>query len=126
MSARLLVVQKKWKDIVVVPREAVLQGFARSEAMLLPGDDTTTKAELHVVELGPGVGPDVLITGGISAGDRLIVRGHRGLVDGALARQVRHFDSIEQMRTSGAAIDVSDDQASQKSDGETASGEKGQ
>jgi RND family efflux transporter MFP subunit len=115
MSARLKVVKKQWDEAVMVPREAILQGFARSEAMVMPQIDhkeldknkePVGEVELRVVELGPSDGPNVIITSGIAAGDRLIVRGHRGLVNGVLARQVRHFDSIETMRTSGAALDL--------------------
>jgi RND family efflux transporter MFP subunit len=125
MSARMKIVKSQWGEAIMVPREAILQGFSRSEVMVLPagsepkspdvqGRDTkgdqggfVGTSELHIVELGPSDGPDVVITSGLADGDRLIVRGHRGLVDGALARQVRHFDSIEHMRTSGAAIDLS-------------------
>jgi hypothetical protein len=104
--------------------------------MVLPGTEDKGKAELHVVALGPSAGPDVVITRGLDAGERLIVRGHRGLVDGAVARKVRHYDSIDQMRTAGAGLELAadkddkdndDDQASsQQSDGDEASEGKGQ
>lgn len=123
MSARMKIVKKQWEDVVIVPREAVLQGFSRSETMVLPGDDDVTKAELHVVELGPSAGPNVVITRGLEPGQRLIVRGHRGLVDGALARAVRHFDSIDTMRGAAAAADLSES-ASKNANPETSEGQK--
>jgi membrane fusion protein (multidrug efflux system) len=146
MSARMTVVKKQWDEAVMIPREAILQGFARSEAMVLPvGADADSsksgkssksgEAELRVVELGPSDGPNVVITSGLADGDRLIVRGHRGLVNGALASQVRHFESIEQMRGAGAAVDLSqkkpasqeDNQGnSQQSEADSASEGKGQ
>lgn len=135
MSARVEIIKKIWDSAVVVPREAVLQGFSRSETMVLPTDDEVGNAELHVVELGPSAGADVVITSGLAAGDRLIVRGHRGLVDGALARQVRHFDSIEQMRSAGAGLELgeknkkdkaSDEATPQQSDGDDAAEGEGQ
>jgi membrane fusion protein, multidrug efflux system len=109
MSARISMVKQRWEEAVIVPREAILQGFSRSEAMVLGGDDEVANAELRVVELGPSSGPDVLILSGLSAGERLIVRGHRRLVDGATARAVRHFDDIEHMRTAGVKLGNTDE-----------------
>lgn len=141
MSARVEIIKKQWNDAVLVPREAVLQGFSRSETMVLPTDDEVGKAELRVVALGPSAGADVVITAGLAAGDQLIARGHRGLVDGAVVRRVRHFGSIKQMRSSGAGLapdsegdqtapdgqtKPADEASSQQSDGNDAAEGEGQ
>ncbi len=88
MRARVIIPRKTWKDVVVVPRDAILQGFASKEAMVLPDDDKVGEAELRKVELGPARGNQVVVTKGLAAGDRLIVKGHRSIVDGTKVKSV--------------------------------------
>ena len=120
MSARLRAVQKKWKDAPIVPREAILQGHSRAEAMVFPGTDEVGEAALRVVDLGPSRGPDVVVKSGLKQGARLIVRGHRGLVDGAHVRQVRHFDTLAHMRRAGASLELGGDEGDDGSDADDA------
>ncbi|MGM0555857.1 MAG: efflux RND transporter periplasmic adaptor subunit [Myxococcota bacterium] len=108
MYARANFVKKRWKDAVLIPRDSVLQGFSGAEAMVYPSEDSdTAEAELHQLDLGPNAGAQVLVKSGVNAGDRLIVRGHRGLVDGALVRQVNHWESLEEFRNPQGRIDLS-------------------
>ena len=75
-------------------------------------------AELRVVELGPHSGANVLVKSGLEAGEQLIVRGQRGLVDGALVDTVATHDSIETMRRVGRRLGTdseSDDSSSEAS-----------
>ncbi|MEZ4460293.1 MAG: efflux RND transporter periplasmic adaptor subunit [bacterium] len=89
MRASVVVPRKDYGQIVVVPRDAILEGFNRQEAMVL-GDkvDDGYKAVLRAVELGPSQGTDVAVLSGLSAGEQLIVKGHRSLADGAKVRVV--------------------------------------
>ncbi|MFP4599733.1 MAG: efflux RND transporter periplasmic adaptor subunit [Persicimonas sp.] len=106
MSAQMTLLREQWDQVVMVPREALLQGFQRSEAMVVDSIDEPGPAHLRVVELGPSSGPDVVITDGLEPGELLIVRGHRGLVNSARVDSVRHFESIDQMRSSGTGVDL--------------------
>lgn len=89
MRVRVVVPRKDWGTVVVVPREAILEGFDRPEAMVLKGDADEGIAELRPVVLGPAKGSLVVIESGLSKGDRLIVKGHRSLADGTKVRSVR-------------------------------------
>lgn len=88
MRARVVVPRKDWGNVVLVPRDAILEGFNRREAMVLPTDGKEGKAELHVVKLGPARGEVVVVAEGLKSGDRLIVKGHRSIVDGTLVKVV--------------------------------------
>lgn len=92
MRARVIIPRKTWKDAVVVPRDAILQGFSSKEAMVLPTEGDVGNAELHKVETGPARGNEIVITSGLSAGDRLIVKGHRSIVPGTKVKSVRQSD----------------------------------
>jgi multidrug efflux pump subunit AcrA (membrane-fusion protein) len=68
---------------VLVPEEAVLQRTGGPTVFVLLGED---RVERRSVTTG-GFYPDGLeITEGIAAGERIIVRGHADLVDGAAVR----------------------------------------
>ena len=84
MQAQVVIPRKQWVDAIVVPRDAVLQGFDNEEAMVLSGTGREGKSELRRITIGPAKGNLVVVTEGLSAGDRLIVKGHRSIVDGTL------------------------------------------
>lgn len=65
---------------LVVPRDAVLFTAAGLAVYVVEGD----RAALRPVVLGPDQGLMVVIESGLAAGDAVVVRGHRDLVDGAL------------------------------------------
>lgn len=82
MSARIQITREVLNDVILVPREAVLEGFNAQEAMIADKAEGGTRASLRRIKLGPGHESMVVVAEGLAAGDRLIVRGHRGLVAG--------------------------------------------
>jgi RND family efflux transporter MFP subunit len=83
MSARIQITREVLEDVIIVPREAILEGFNAQEAMVVDLKEGKTRAGLRQVRLGPGHESVVVVHEGLKGGDRLIVRGHRGLVSGA-------------------------------------------
>ncbi len=84
MRTVMKIARQEYNDVLIVPREAILEGYNSREAMVATsGSDGKTRAELRKVELGPGTGSSVMITDGLKVGDRLITQGHRGLVAGS-------------------------------------------
>jgi RND family efflux transporter MFP subunit len=93
MRAVASVVKARSEGAIVVPRDAVLEGLLRREAMVVKGmHNGMGNAELRLVDFGAAQGNEVVITSGLSAGDKLIVRGHRSLVDGSPVRIVREIE----------------------------------
>lgn len=87
MRASVVVPRKDYGTIVVVPRDAILEGFNRQEAMVLGAQSGTDfVAELRAVELGPAKGANVAVLSGLKAGEKIIVKGHRSLADGTKVR----------------------------------------
>jgi RND family efflux transporter MFP subunit len=95
MRAVVFVPKKRVEEAVVVPRDAVLEGVLRREAMVVKDikDGALGTAELRVVEFGEAQGNEVVVTSGLEAGERLVVRGHRSLVNGSPVRVVRELDA---------------------------------
>ncbi len=90
MRTVMKIAREEFNDVIIVPREAILEGYNSREAMVATsGGDGKTKAELRKVELGPGTGSSVMITDGLKVGDRLITQGHRGLVSGSLVEVIQ-------------------------------------
>lgn len=96
MRAYVRVPKISLKDVVVIPRDAVLEGFSRREAMVVEHEGDVLKASLRVVELGPSKENLVVVRGGLKVGDKLIVRGHRNVVHGTLLRVVRELKALPQ------------------------------
>lgn len=88
MRARVIVPRKDYGEVVVVPREAVLEGFENEEIMVLESEGDEGKAIVKRVELGPSAGGEVVVLSGVERGDRMIVKGHRGIADGTRVRVV--------------------------------------
>jgi RND family efflux transporter MFP subunit len=103
MRARVIIPRKTWKNVLVVPRDAILQGFENKEAMVLPGDDQVGKAELRTVDLGPARGNEVVVTSGLAAGERLIVKGHRSIVNGTKVKAVKQYPAEPTGETASAS-----------------------
>ncbi len=106
MRARVRVTQDRLSDVVVVPRDTILEGFSQREAMVVGSDG---RAELRVVELGPGKGNDVVIEKGLAVGDRLIVKGHRNVVSGSALRIVSEDGGAKGPAKSAPAKSAPDD-----------------
>jgi membrane fusion protein (multidrug efflux system) len=84
MIARVSLVKREMDDAIVVPRDALLERDLGSVAFVQVGD----KAQERAVVLGPFEGNRVVVLEGLSAGESLIVSGHRNLVDGQAIRVV--------------------------------------
>lgn len=89
MRAVAMLPKVNMAEAIVVPRDAILEGVNRREAMVATKlNKDVGQAQLRVVELGEGKGNQVVITSGLNAGDRLITVGHRGIVDGSPIRVI--------------------------------------
>ena len=78
MRARVRFERSRREAALVVPRDALVQRVDALEAVLAVGG----RAQQRIVRTGASLGPYVVVEDGISAGDVLITRGQRGLVDG--------------------------------------------
>lgn len=78
MLARVTLVRQRFDDVVVVPRDAVLDEVDGKSAYVLDGQ----KARLSRVVLGPARGAYAVVREGLQPGQQLIVLGHRQVVDG--------------------------------------------
>ena len=78
--AQARVVKTVHESVLVIPRDAVVQGPQGPQVFLAVED----RAEQRPVELGSDQGMLVICKSGLAAGDRLIVRGQRSLSAGSL------------------------------------------
>lgn len=90
MRARVKVRKKTWENVVVVPRDAVLEGYAGQEAMVVTNSPEGEVSELRKVRLGPGRADQVVVLEGLAAGEKLITRGHRSIVSGTQVDIIHH------------------------------------
>ncbi len=78
MRASASIPKRDLRGVIVIPRDAVLQGIDGQEVFV----ESAGVAELRRVEVGPGRGRFSVVSSGLAAGDELVVRGHRLLVQG--------------------------------------------
>jgi membrane fusion protein, multidrug efflux system len=78
--ARARLEKQTVRDLVVIPRDAIVQGRTGDEVYVVTGD----RARRRAVQLGPSQGLMVAVTTGLAPGDQLVVRGQRELQDGSL------------------------------------------
>jgi membrane fusion protein, multidrug efflux system len=88
MIVRVSLVRRVYDDAMVVPRDAVLERDAGNVVFVLNGD----RAELRNVKTGPSESGSIVVLDGLTAGDQLIVSGHRNLIDGQKVRAVTTSD----------------------------------
>ena len=89
MRARIAFERARLEEVVLLPRDGVLEGFRGREAMVVEDG----QARVRSVTLGPGERDRVVVLEGLDAGDEVILRGHRGLIDGA---RVEVISTVEQ------------------------------
>ncbi|HRX52231.1 MAG TPA: efflux RND transporter periplasmic adaptor subunit [Candidatus Krumholzibacteria bacterium] len=77
---RARVQRRVLRDVVAIPRDAVLTTAEGAAVYTVSGD----RAHLQHVQLGPDQGLMVAVEKGLAPGDLLVVRGHRDLVRNAL------------------------------------------
>ncbi|MFU8804374.1 MAG: efflux RND transporter periplasmic adaptor subunit [Bradymonadaceae bacterium] len=82
MRAAIVITRAVLDEVILVPREAVLEGFNAQEAVVIDEESGRPRASLRPIKLGPGHESTVVVEEGLVSGDRVIVRGHRGLVAG--------------------------------------------
>jgi membrane fusion protein (multidrug efflux system) len=70
------------RDVVTIPRDAIMEGRHGQEVFVVRSD----RAHRQAITLGPDQGAMVMVTEGLKAGDLLVVRGHRELVEGSLVQ----------------------------------------
>ncbi|MBK9304244.1 MAG: efflux RND transporter periplasmic adaptor subunit [bacterium] len=70
--------------VIAIPRDAVLDAGGGAAVYVVEGD----RAQLRRIVLGPDQGLLVAVTAGLRAGELLVVRGQRDLIDGALVKTV--------------------------------------
>ncbi len=85
MRARVILEKQRYDSVVLIPRDTILQAIGGDEVFVLDGESAGTRS----VTLGPGRGGYSVVTDGLAAGDRLVVRGHRSLVN---SEEVRPID----------------------------------
>lgn len=87
--ARARVLKRTHPDVLVVPRDAVLETGQGRFVYVVDGDH----ARRRRVTLGPDQGLLVMVTAGLEPGERLVVRGQRDLIDGALVKVTETADA---------------------------------
>jgi len=84
MLAHLRMVRHSWDAAVVIPQEAVLQGEDGYEVYVAEDRNGEIVAVARPVTIGPSQDDLVVITSGLTAGDRLVILGQLKLGDGDL------------------------------------------
>lgn len=89
MVADVVLQRRRLKDVIVVPRQALVrmeEGFA---AFVVSGSGDDATAQSRSVGLGPSAQDQVVITSGLQAGDRLVVIGQNQVANGDRVRIVQ-------------------------------------
>lgn len=85
MIARVQLVKQVYEDRIVVPRDAVLERDTGAVAFVMDGG----RAELRRVRTGPSESGEIVILEGLAVGEKLIVTGHRNLIDGQRVKALK-------------------------------------
>ena len=88
MRAEVIVPKLTLKEAVVIPRDALLEGVLRKEAVVAVTKDGAKVAEVREVEMGEARANEVVIDSGLKPGEELVVTGHRNVVNGTRLRVV--------------------------------------
>jgi RND family efflux transporter MFP subunit len=93
---RARILKKDHGEVLAIPRDCVLSGGGEEYVYVVEGDS----AAVRPVTLGIDQGLMVVVTGGLAAGERVVVRGQRDLVRGA---KVKVTEAVSAPDGSGAA-----------------------
>ena len=77
---RARVKKRTLSEVIAIPRGAVIPAQGSARVFVIEGD----RAVLRIVTLGADQGLMVIVESGLTAGEQLVVRGHRELIDGSL------------------------------------------
>jgi membrane fusion protein (multidrug efflux system) len=80
MIANVRVLMRRIEDAIVVPRDVLLRTEEGQQAIVVEEGENGPVAVARDVTLGATSENEVVVTSGLQAGDRLVVRGHQ-LVD---------------------------------------------
>lgn len=78
MVGKLMIRRRTFENVVVIPREAVVERETGPGAFVVDGDRVTSR----LLELGAGQGNRVIALSGLKSGERVVVSGGRDLIDG--------------------------------------------
>jgi membrane fusion protein (multidrug efflux system) len=68
------------QNAVVVPQRAVTELQGMNQVFVIGADNV---AHVRTVQLGPQIGPNIVVKGGVQAGDRVVTEGNDKVKDGA-------------------------------------------
>ncbi len=114
MRARIHFERERLEEVIIIPRDSILEGFHGREAMVVDGDAEVGPAQVRQLTTGAGTRDEVVVLDGLDPGDRLILRGHRGLIGDAAVR------IIDEERQADQSADYDDDHDSGDASGEEA------
>ncbi len=95
MVADLMLKRRVLRDVIVVPRTAVLRDEDGQSVFIAVEENGNKVARLVNVQTGSASGPIVQIVSGLSAGDELVVTGVRNLSEGDVLNILNTETSIE-------------------------------
>ena len=84
MIVRVRLIKQVFEDVIVVPRDAVIERDTGYVVFVYEGG----RAELKDVETGPSERGEIVVLKGLKPGEDLIITGHRNLIDGQPVRSV--------------------------------------
>lgn len=95
MIANVRVLMRRIDEAIVVPRDVLLRTEEGQQAIVVVEGENGPVAEARDVTLGATSEDEVVVTGGLEAGERLVVRGHQMVDPGDRVRVVGATDAAE-------------------------------
>ena len=122
MYAEVQVVVDHADDVLVIPVDAIVYKEAKPIAFITQEDGTVKEVQLT---LGINDGDNYVVTEGLKAGDKIVVKGNGNLVEGEPVTVIT-LDGVEQELNLNGKTDAADteDAEEQSADGEDAAAEK--
>jgi membrane fusion protein (multidrug efflux system) len=88
MVANVRVATERLTDVIVVPQDVVIRTEDGYQVFVVAGQGAELRAEARPVDLGPSFENEVVVSAGLSNGERLIVTGHQLVDAGDRVREV--------------------------------------
>ena len=88
MVANVRVATERLTDVIVVPQDVVIRTEDGYQVFVVAGQGDDLRAEARPIDPGPSFENEVVVTAGLSTGDRLIVTGHQLVDAGDRVREV--------------------------------------
>jgi len=87
MFARIKLNTRMYKDVVSIPKDAVIETRDRTVVYVLDNSDNETlRVSMREVETGVSIDNELEIKSGLNAGEKVVVQGQQFLTDGAAVR----------------------------------------